>query len=581
MDLPWNTRLTRFSAPPGDPNFFSAILNYIQDTSPELPMDYVILRGLLLCLMAGNKHLLLRTTEEDISVVQNMVYLLFTKVLGYTTYKHRLRRSSRLSPPSYISSLFFPEKNPGPSVNTASTFKLRARRSRSVPTSDTTSPSEIDVDSNTQSSRRRRRRAESSSKTTRPSLQGLEFHSEPVTAATVQSMQERLPQARPRSDASLPQALVLSGLENATVPCQRALWQTLQSKIVALDYPHGNDTFSWSLPDDFIVVYVCPLDPHERPAIHKGLLDQFSISANVELRDNTRQAYMSYLASILPQTLSPALPQPILPTTPIIPPEVVAALQELCTPTHVFIAPSLHIYLADLFSAARHHHELDGSLLTSRAMREAETFVRAHRVIGGGDAGISLVQETALMEELAAVRLRSDSALESVSDRDVKVPVDDINAGSAPAGEQDIDDGLNVRVQLHWQDTDALSHRSGLSPSPLLQSMRGSPRLGQGPSSLSVARSASLHERRWWNLDPRVRFYVSEIDVAKIVPRVITHRLRVRTGPEDEVFSSVMFPAVKRHFEPPGGETKDGEEVKMVWRRSTVRDIIVKLLAQV
>jgi hypothetical protein len=32
------------------------------------------------------------------------------------------------------------------------------------------------------------------------------------------------------------------------------------------------ETGSWNLPEGFIVVYVCPLDPRERPAIHKSLV---------------------------------------------------------------------------------------------------------------------------------------------------------------------------------------------------------------------------------------------------------------------------------------------------------------------
>jgi len=36
---------------------------------------------------------------------------------------------------------------------------------------------------------------------------------------------------------------------------------------------------------------------------------------------------------------------------------------------------------------------------------------------------------------------------------------------------------------------------------------------------------------------------VSEVDIARIIPRVLTHRLRVRDGPDHEIFSGVVFPA--------------------------------------
>lgn len=74
--------------------------------------------------------------------------------------------------------------------------------------------------------------------------------------------------------------------------------------------------------------------------------------------------------------------------------------------------------------------------------------------------------------------------------------------------------------------------------------------------------------------DEKARWDVSEVDVAKVVPRVVSHRLRVRSGPEDEVLSSVVFTAV-----PPIG--REGEHNKGTWKRRTVKDILVKLLGEV
>jgi len=68
---------------------------------------------------------------------------------------------------------------------------------------------------------------------------------------------------------------------------------------------------------------------------------------------------------------------------------------------------------------------------------------------------------------------------------------------------------------------------------------------------------------------------VSEVDVAKVVPRVISHRLRVRDGPEDEMMASVIFMATSPRV-PTGVENKEG-----VWRRRTVKEILVKLMTQV
>jgi hypothetical protein len=68
---------------------------------------------------------------------------------------------------------------------------------------------------------------------------------------------------------------------------------------------------------------------------------------------------------------------------------------------------------------------------------------------------------------------------------------------------------------------------------------------------------------------------VSEVDVAKVVPRVVSHRLRVREGPEDEMMAGVMFMATNPRVLT-GVENEDG-----VWRRRTVKEILVKLMTQV
>jgi len=66
---------------------------------------------------------------------------------------------------------------------------------------------------------------------------------------------------------------VISGLENASMPAQRALSQVLSEKTIILDDYDGD--WVWNLPKGFIVVYVCVADPRERPAIHKSLVSLF------------------------------------------------------------------------------------------------------------------------------------------------------------------------------------------------------------------------------------------------------------------------------------------------------------------
>lgn len=82
--------------------------------------------------------------------------------------------------------------------------------------------------------------------------------------------------------ASLPKALVISGLEYVEIPAQRVLLRVLQDRKVVLDndsvfgmqsvdfYPSFDRT--WELPLDFMMVYVCALDQHERPPVLETLV---------------------------------------------------------------------------------------------------------------------------------------------------------------------------------------------------------------------------------------------------------------------------------------------------------------------
>lgn len=57
---------------PGTQPFFPALLSCIRCAAPSLPLDPVVLQALLLCLLAGNKNLILRTREEDIGYVSKL-----------------------------------------------------------------------------------------------------------------------------------------------------------------------------------------------------------------------------------------------------------------------------------------------------------------------------------------------------------------------------------------------------------------------------------------------------------------------------------------------------------------------------
>jgi hypothetical protein len=156
------------------------------------------------------------------------------------------------------------------------------------------------------------------------------------------------------------------------------------------------------------------------------------------------------------------------------------------------MAHKLALYTSDLFSAARHHQEVDGTLLSARARRETDSLIKACRVLGLGG------------EVLPPLNAQTCS----------QVPAD-------------------------------------LPPS----------HFGTPPTS-----GAFLEPHQVQVLN------VSASDVARIVPRVISHRLRVLDSPEDQIHATAFFGAFQDVDEPKRFEG---------WVRRTVKDIVVEILSTV
>ena len=55
----------------GTQAFLPALLSHIRNVAApaSLPLDHVIFQSILLCLIAGDNHLILRTPEEDVGLV--------------------------------------------------------------------------------------------------------------------------------------------------------------------------------------------------------------------------------------------------------------------------------------------------------------------------------------------------------------------------------------------------------------------------------------------------------------------------------------------------------------------------------
>ena len=229
--------------------------------------------------------------------------------------------------------------------------------------------------------------------------------------------------------------------------------------------------------------------------------------------------------------------------------------------------PSLNQYLLDLFAATRHHPALDGTLLTMRAHADAEALARAFRVLHGDTIGAALVEQEAQIEghhhrhsqshdHGTAGSWRSGSAAwrsaESV-----------LGKGMHGSGEFSIG-GVRLRVEAETVDGASPPRSAGMYDAFLAQMPELSP---------AEAQAAAL-KRAW----PEV-WDVSEEDVARIFPRVVSHRLRVRDGPDDEVLGSVMFPAVPPEVGAARTEVREG--VRLGWERKSVKEILVRILADV
>ncbi|KAJ6625849.1 hypothetical protein B0H10DRAFT_1942345 [Mycena sp. CBHHK59/15] len=411
---------------------------------------------------------------------------------------------------------------------------------------------------------------------------------------------------RPRQGAVLqPQALVISGLENATIPSQRALTKVLAEKRIVLD-DEDEDGFLedegynevWNLPDGFIMVYVCPINAHERPGIHKTLwfrihqgqfsqLDKFAMSATVSPHHSLRALLLSpshnsnsyrnspaLHTSPLPQgqtgtstSSPPFLAQPLplphhghphplaihhhlyhhpLTQQPLVPPTLLSDLRATYSRTHM--SPSLSLYASDLFSATRHHPQLDGTLLTAKSLKDAIDLARASRVIGGDLTGMELVRDDAADLAVKAHTLLNVNENGSAKhDHDLEDERDDPGTPGPPGREK-------AKGDAHrYQPIEVVVEEADMSTTPVPEAESFHSEVAMPPELLEV----------------------SEADIARIVPRVLTHRLRVRDGPKDEVLGSAMFPAV------PAVGDDDGIALDHGSQRSTVKEILIKILAEV
>lgn len=215
-----------------------------------------------------------------------------------------------------------------------------------------------------------------------------------------------------------------------------------------------------------------------------------------------------------------------------------AKLKHLCA-NEVRMRPQLNIYLADLCTATRHFGALDATMLTARARQDAEVLVRAARVLGVDKTGAELIKEVAM-------------------------------GSSEPT------------------DRDSFTEREYTSSSTSLQSFEAL--IDNSTLPFQSSDVASLHTHRSMRsvateAEEPLELDVSEADVARIFPRVVSHRVRVRDSPVDEILSSAVCGAVSWPHTPKGTNSDlglvDVHDPNIVWERETVKDILVHVLATV
>jgi len=208
---------------------------------------------------------------------------------------------------------------------------------------------------------------------------------------------------------------------------------------------------------------------------------------------------------------------PINPS-PIISPSDISYLRSLS----VYVSPPLSLHIDELFTAARHNHELDGTLLTSRAHKDAGSLIRVQRLLSGDSTSTELIRSYAMEDKVG----------------------------------EESSDGLIDPGNDMFDPTQPLKHDNWLARGRVQKAIlsdSGSTSTGNTDSTFQLGSQ---------------RMDVSEVDIARIIPRVLTHRLRVRDGPDHEILSSVVFPAVMTGSD------------KVESHRRTVKEILVQIIGE-
>ena len=176
--------------------------------------------------------------------------------------------------------------------------------------------------------------------------------------------------------------------------------------------------------------------------------------------------------------------------------------------------------------------------------------IRAARVLGGDLTGVELIASVASQMQLPmAGDDDAEGAEQNVNGNGHAQPQRTATMYSADGDEY-------AAAYEGVSDEDARTFRRSLARTMSSNGLRDAESVAESLEGMQV-------QERY--LD------VSEADVARMIPRVISHRLRVRDGPQDEVLGSALFGAVDSEASEGRGEGTT----------TTVKDVLVRILAEV
>lgn len=225
-------------------------------------------------------------------------------------------------------------------------------------------------------------------------------------------------------------------------------------------------------------------------------------------------------------------------------------------------------YLNDLFSATRHRAELDGTFLTARCMSDAEKLVRAHRVVSTDLNGMELLRD-------------GDDENWILEDQD-----DEEHDNDEDEDDDDDDDDENSDEQWQTVEADEFSSFGITFPKSLNSKKQPQTTVSSNSKSKTKTNKKIITTNNNNNLKNGIpKLEVTEINIARIFPRCVSHRLRVRDGPREEVVAaSLLFGATfDWDDEVDDAGTNTGREVYMSTyeERPTVKDVLVSILSEV